>query len=186
MTNLNLVGIVGSLRSGSANRALARAAVDAVPDGVDLTLHDVADVPFYNGDVEASGGTDSVNRLRAAVSAADGVLLFSPEYNGSFPAVTKNVIDWLSRDRSTWDGTAITMLSITPGPRAGLGVREHFSAIMPFQATRLFETFGVGTYGDKLDDDGNVVDAQTLDDLADFLARFSIFAGDTQMSSRDE
>jgi chromate reductase, NAD(P)H dehydrogenase (quinone) len=175
MTHLNLVGIVGSLRTGSANGSMARSAVVATPAEASLTLHDVRNVPFYDGDVEAEGLPDSVTALHDVVGACDGLIFFSPEYNGSFPAVTKNVIDWLTRPPRSWEGTPITMITLSPGPRAGAGVRSHFSAIMEFQPIRIFETLGIGSYPDKVDGDGKVTDEATLDELTAFLARFIEF-----------
>ena len=173
MTKVNLIGIVGSLRNGSANGALARAATGNLSEHAALSLYDVSRLPLYNGDEETAGPPADVMALRAAVRDADGIVLFSPEYNGSLPAVTKNVIDWLSRDSPVWDGTGITMITMSPGGRAGIGAREHFTAIMQRQATRLFETIGFGTYGDRLDEDGNVTDPATLAELADFLERYA-------------
>jgi chromate reductase len=173
MTNVNLAGIVGSLRTDSVNGALARAAIDVLPTDAALSLYDVSRLPLYNGDEEVAGPPAEVVMLRAAVRDADGIVLFSPEYNSSLPAVTKNVIDWLSRDSQVWEGTGITMIAMSPGGRAGLGAREHFSAIMQRQATRLFETIGFGASGERLDADGNVTDPATLAELADFLARFA-------------
>ena len=157
------------------NGAVARAAVDAAPHDVRLTLHDISDITLFNGDVEAAGAPPAVVALHEAVARADGLVLFSPEYNGSFPAVTKNVIDWLSRPPKSWEGTPITMVSATPGPRAGLGVRDHFTAIMTYQPVRLFETFGIGSYAEKLDDTGAVNDSATIAELAAFLERFADF-----------
>ena len=172
MSTVKLTGIVGSLRAGSVHGALAGAATAAVPDDAVLTIHDVGDVALYNGDAERDGPPPSVQALRDAVDRADGIVFFSPEYNTSLPAVTKNVIDWLSRDPTVWDGTGITMVSMSPGGRAGIGAREHFSAIMERQAPHQFETLGFGRYGDRMDDDGNVTDTDTLDGLASFLERF--------------
>jgi NAD(P)H-dependent FMN reductase len=172
MTSVSLIGIVGSLRAASVNGALARAALDVMPVGATMSLHAVNELPLYHGDEEAAGPPAAVRALHEAVRAADGIVLFSPEYNSSLPAVTKNVIDWLSRDPSTWEGSGITMVVISPGGRAGQGAREHFTAIMPRQPTRLFETLGFGNYGERLDADGNVTDTATLSELGDFLARF--------------
>lgn len=172
MSTVQLIGIVGSLRTGSVHSALAGAAREAVPDDAMLTIHDVGDVALYNGDAERDGPPPSVRALREAVDRADGIVFFSPEYNTSLPAVTKNVIDWLSRDPAVWDGTGITMVSMSPGGRAGIGAREHFSAIMERQAPNPFETLGFGRYGERMDDDGNVTDAATLDELTGFLERF--------------
>lgn len=175
MSNVRLVGIVGSLRAGSVNGAAARAAAQLVDDGVTMTLHDVHELPLYHGDEEAAGPVTEVTALHDAVRDANGIVLFSPEYNSSLPAVTKNVIDWLSRDPSAWDGTGITMIAMSPGGRAGLGAREHFEAIMPRQASRLFPTLGIGNYGERIDDSGEVTDAATLDEIAWFVADFAAF-----------
>lgn len=175
MTNLNLVGVVGSLRSGSVNAATARAAVAVSPDDITLVLHDVSAIPLYNGDVETVGLPDPVSALHAAVDAADGLMFFSPEYNGSFPAVTKNVIDWLSRPPRSWEGTPVTLVATSPGPRAGGNLRAHFSAIMARQPIRLFETHGIGGYGEKFDQRGELVDDETRTDLGRFMARFGEF-----------
>ena len=172
----HIVGIVGSLRSGSVNHALARAAVAKAPTGTTLTIHSVTDLPLYNGDVEQSGLPAPVTQLQDVVGVADGLILFSPEYNGSFPAVTKNVIDWLSRPPKLWENTAISLIAATPGPRAGQGVRDHFSAIMAHQPIRLFETLGIGRYGEELNDDGEFEDEETLGELASFLPRFAQFS----------
>lgn len=174
MTQLNVLAIVGSLRNGSVNAATARAAASAAPDGVAVTLHDVSNVPLYNGDEEDAGPPPPVAALHAAVDAHDGVILFSPEYNGSFPAVTKNVIDWLSRPPKSWDGVPLTLVATTPGPRAGRGIREHFSTIMERQPVRLFETYGIGSYRDKLDN-GELVEEDTVAELGDFVGRFAEF-----------
>ncbi len=175
MSNLHLIGIIGSLRSTSVNAATARAAVAAVPDGVTISLHDVADVPLYNGDTEQAGLPPSVAELHDVVGAADGMMLFSPEYNGSFPAVTKNVIDWLSRPPRRWEQKPMTLIVTSPGPRAGKGLRSHFSAIMAFQPIRLFDTHGIGGYGDKIDEHGALVDPETVAGLTDFIGRFAEF-----------
>ena len=176
MRDVRLVGIVGSLRAGSVNGAAARAAKTVAPDGVTVALHDVRDLPLYHGDEEVAGPPAPVEALHEAVRAADGVVLFSPEYNSSLPAVTKNVIDWLSRNPSSWEGTGITMVTMSPGGRAGAGAREHFEAIMPRQASRLFATIGFGDYGDRLDDAGEIEDASTLDELARFVSDFAAFS----------
>jgi chromate reductase, NAD(P)H dehydrogenase (quinone) len=175
MTNLHLIGIVGSLRIESVNGAFAKVASSVLPNDATMSLHDITDVPLYNGDSDDEGRPESVAALHDAVGACDGLILFSPEYNGSFPAVTKNIIDWLSRPPRSWAGIPITMVTLSPGPRGGLGVRDHFSAIMAHQPTRLFETLGVGSYFDKLDADGDVSHPDTLTELTAFLSRFVDF-----------
>ncbi|HZG07110.1 MAG TPA: NADPH-dependent FMN reductase [Streptomyces sp.] len=97
--SVRVLGLVGSLRAGSHNRQLAEAAVKLAPEGVELALYEgLGEVPFYNEDIDVEGSVpEAAARLREAAASADALLLFSPEYNGTIPAVLKNAIDWLSR-----------------------------------------------------------------------------------------
>ncbi|MFW2334232.1 NADPH-dependent FMN reductase [Ilumatobacter sp.] len=174
---VELVAIVGSLRRASVNAAVARAAA-GVATAARVTMHDISDLPFYDGDTEAAGLPEPVERLNRVVGAAEGLLLFSPEYNSSLPAVTKNVIDWLSRPPKVWDGLPVGLVAATPGQRAGLGVREHFTTMLDRRPMRVFETLGIGSYGDKLDADGELTDPETLIELADYVDRFAQFCRD--------
>jgi chromate reductase len=174
MTQVSLLAIVGSLRSGSVNAATARAAVAAAPDDITVVVHEVHDLPLYNGDDEDAGPPAEMLALHTAVAASDGIIFFSPEYNGSFPAVTKNAIDWLSRPPTSWEGTPVTLVATTPGSRAGLGLREHFTTVMTRMPTRLFDTLGLGNYGERLTD-GEITDAGTVGELSEFIAKFADF-----------
>ncbi|TLS47113.1 NAD(P)H-dependent oxidoreductase [Streptomyces montanus] len=97
--SVRILALVGSLRAGSHNRQLAEAAVKHAPADVEVELFEgLADVPFYNEDIDVEGSVpEAAVRLRAVAGQADAFLLFSPEYNGTMPAVLKNAIDWLSR-----------------------------------------------------------------------------------------
>ncbi len=97
--DVRILALVGSLRAGSHNRQLAEAAVKHAPEGVEIVLFEgLSEVPFYNEDIDVEGSVPAAAiRLREAAEQADGLLLFSPEYNGTIPAVLKNAIDWLSR-----------------------------------------------------------------------------------------
>ncbi|WP_101257447.1 NAD(P)H-dependent oxidoreductase [Streptomyces barkulensis] len=97
--SVRILALVGSLRSGSHNRQLAEAAVKHAPEGVEIAVHEgLGDLPFYNEDVDVEGSVPAeAARLREVAGGADAFLLFSPEYNGTIPAVLKNAIDWLSR-----------------------------------------------------------------------------------------
>lgn len=122
---IRMLGIAGSLRAGSYNRALLRAATELAPVGVEITTFDeLGGLPFYDGDVEAVGEPIAVRSLRAAVDAADAILLVTPEYNDGTSAVLKNAIDWASRPpRRTLarKPAAVMGASITPsGARGGI------------------------------------------------------------------
>lgn len=96
--SIKILGISGSLRRESLNRALLRAAGTVLPDGVTLEIADISDLPLYNWDVEQeSGFPESVVRFRSQIAAADGLLISTPEYNNSMPGALKNAIDWASR-----------------------------------------------------------------------------------------
>jgi NAD(P)H-dependent FMN reductase len=99
MSETSILVLVGSLRAGSTNRQLAEAAAQVAPAGVALTIYDgLADIPFYNEDVDVEGTVPSAaTEFRAAIAGSDAILVITPEYNGTIPAVLKNAIDWASR-----------------------------------------------------------------------------------------
>src|SRR3970040_1013151 len=94
---MEIVGISGSLRTGSYNAALLRAARDVAPEGARVGIASIREIPRYDGDVETRGIPEGVRVLKDLIAASAGLLLVSPEYNNSFPGVMKNAIDWLSR-----------------------------------------------------------------------------------------
>lgn len=99
MTQTNILVLVGSLRAQSVNRQIAEVAVANAPDGVAVRIHEgLADIPFYNEDLDGGAGVpEAAAALRAAAGRADAILAVTPEHNGTIPAVLKNAIDWLSR-----------------------------------------------------------------------------------------
>ncbi|MBI9115748.1 NAD(P)H-dependent oxidoreductase [Sanguibacter suaedae] len=99
MPATSVLVLVGSLRGGSTNRQLAETAVELAPADVTLSIYPaLADLPFYDEDIDLEGSApESADRFRAAVAAADAVLVVTPEHNGTIPAVLKNAIDWASR-----------------------------------------------------------------------------------------
>lgn len=114
-----IVGISGSLRAGSYNTMLLRAAASLVPTGTAIEVASIEDIPLYNGDVEAKGVPAAVTALRERIVAADALLLVTPEYNNSIPGVLKNAIDWLSRPPAeiprTFSGRPVGLIGATQG-----------------------------------------------------------------------
>jgi NAD(P)H-dependent FMN reductase len=102
-SDINVLALVGSLRVGSINRKIAELAAAVAPDGVTVTVFEgLGELPFYNEDIDDAMNPDApalapVTALRGAAADADAALVVTPEYNGSYPAVIKNAIDWLSR-----------------------------------------------------------------------------------------
>lgn len=94
---MTILGIAGSVRSGSHNAQLLRLAAEELPDDVELVVFDgLAEIPAFDQDLEDLS-PDAVDRLKAAIADADAVLIATPEYNASIPGALKNALDWVSR-----------------------------------------------------------------------------------------
>ena len=145
-----LVFIVGSLRCGSFNRVLAEHAKEYVAGRAEVEILDYADVPFMNQDIEFPA-PEAVTRVRETVAAADGVWIFTPEYNFSFPAPVKNLLDWLSRPLVAGDyetprpltGKPVTV-SGAGGKGATAGVRKAFVPYLTYLQAKLVDGDGEG------------------------------------------
>jgi chromate reductase, NAD(P)H dehydrogenase (quinone) len=94
---ISILGIPGSLRRGSLNRALLRVARDVAPEHVDIQIYDISDIPLYNADVQEQRFPEPVQDFKRAIAEADALLFACPEYNYSYSGVLKNAIDWASR-----------------------------------------------------------------------------------------
>jgi NAD(P)H-dependent FMN reductase len=178
-----IIGIAGSLRSGSFNAALLRVAAGAMPAHSTIEIASIAGIPLYDGDLEAEQGIpEPVERLKAALAAADGLLLVTPEYNNSVPGVLKNAIDWLSRPardiERVFGGLPVALLGASAG---SFGTILSQAAWLP-----VLKTLGARTYSGKrllvsrareaFDADGQLVDAKVRADLGAFLEGFAAFA----------
>ena len=115
--NVRVLALAGSYRKGSFNQALLNGFKDAAPQGMEVTDFDLRTVPMYDGDVEEAGDPQPVQDLKAAIVAADAVLLVTPEYNHGVPAVLKNGVDWASRfyPDAPLGGKVAAVIGATPG-----------------------------------------------------------------------
>jgi chromate reductase len=130
---MNILGLSGSLRKGSFNTALLHAAQTLAPAGLTISEHSLADIPLYNDDLRLAGYPPSVQALREAVSAADGVLFVTPEYNYSVPGVLKNAIDWVSRPPDQpFAGKPAAIMSAATGMLGGARAQYHLRQICVF------------------------------------------------------
>jgi NAD(P)H-dependent FMN reductase len=129
MSNVRILALVGSLRSGSHNRQLAEAAVALAPEGVEVELFEgLADIPYYNEDIDTEQDAPAAAvRFRESAAAADGVILFSPEYNGTIPAVLKNAIDWASRPMGSgvFVGKPLAVVGTAYGQYGGVWAQDE-------------------------------------------------------------
>ena len=170
---LTFLGIAGSLRRGSYNRGLIRAAVDLASADIRVLPYDLADIPMYNGDVEALGDPEPVTRFKAAIAASDALLIATPEYNHCVPGVLKNAIDWASRPAraSVLTGKPVAIMGASTGRggtaraqahlRDGLAYTNGFVLPLPEVLVTLA--------ADRFDEDGQLIDAETREEVGDLL-----------------
>ena len=129
---MKVLGISGSLRAGSYNRALLRAAVELAPAGTRVEQWEIRDLPFYDGDLEAEGDPASVAAFKEAIRAADAVVIASPEYNHGVPGVLKNAVDWASRPvlASPLAGKPIGLMGASTGQGGTRRAQEQLRAAL--------------------------------------------------------
>ncbi len=124
---IKILGMSGSLRRGSYNKAALRAALDLLPEGAELKIIDLAPIPFFNEDLEEQSLPEAVLELASGVQAADALLLVTPEYNYSVPPVLKNAIDWISRQSTgvPVNGKPVAIMSASTGMFGGARAQYH-------------------------------------------------------------
>jgi chromate reductase, NAD(P)H dehydrogenase (quinone) len=186
-----IVGLCGSLRRGSFNLMLLRAAMDAAPPGTSIEAESIREIPLYDGDVEAEQGVPpAVQRLKDRIAAADGLLIVTPEYNNSMPGVLKNAIDWLSRPSSdiprVFRGRPVAVMGATPGPG---GTALSQAAWLPVLRTLGMRPWFEGRVvlsgaGKVFDGDGRVADLATGERIRAFIEGFAAFAGAQRAGAR--
>jgi chromate reductase len=133
MENVKILGIAGSLRQASFNRAALRAAQGLVTDGVTLATAEIGDLPLFSQDIE-NPLPPPVAVLKDAIRSADAVLFCTAEYNYSIPGVLKNAIDWASRPygQSAWAGKPVAVMSASPGLLGGARAQYHLRQCFVF------------------------------------------------------
>ncbi|WP_330461149.1 NAD(P)H-dependent oxidoreductase [Streptomyces sp. NBC_00820] len=174
---VRILALVGSLRAGSHNRQLAEAAVKLAPEGVEVELFEgLAEVPFYNEDVDVEGGVPAAAAtLRAAAQAADAFLLFSPEYNGTMPAVLKNAIDWLSRPygAGAFGGKPVAVIGTAFGQYGGVWAQDDTRKAAGIAGGKVIEDIKLSIPGSvtRFAETHPVDDAEVAAQLTEVVAR---------------
>ncbi|MDD3695835.1 MAG: NAD(P)H-dependent oxidoreductase [Lentisphaeria bacterium] len=175
--------LVGSLRANSFSGRLADVLKSlGIEFGLQLELAEIADLPFYNQDLDrAESLPPAWQRLRQQLAGCDAVLLVTPEYNRSVPAALKNALDVGSRpvSQNVWDGKPVGIISLSIGAIGGFGANHHLrqslaclNAAVMAQPEAYF-----GNVGSRLDKEGGVSDEKSLKTLQGFLAQFAKFVG---------
>jgi chromate reductase len=177
---ITVLGFAGSLRKGSYNKAILRAALELAPESVKLEIFDLEGIPPYNQDLD-NDMPEKVKEFKRKIKAADAILIATPEYNYSIPGVLKNAIDWASRPYgdNSFEGKPVAIMSASPGmlggSRAQYHLRQTFIFLDMYPVNR--PEVMVPQAQDKIDANGKVTDEKTrqkIKELLESLAAWTI------------
>lgn len=172
MDKMKILGIAGSLRKESYNRAALQAAVELVPDDAVIEVFDIDGFPGFSQDLEAEAPA-KVAEFKAAIRAADAILISSPEYNYSIPGVLKNAIDWASRPYgdSAWDGKPAAIMGCSPGALGTARMQYHLRQVMVFLNMHPLNKpeVMINNCASKFDDAGGLTDEKTREYVGKML-----------------
>lgn len=173
-TTLNVLGLCGSLRRDSYNRAVLRAAQALAPAAaMQIEAADISDVPLYNEDVYAQGLPAPVDHLREQVRNADALLFVTPEYNYSVPGVLKNAIDWISRPPDQpFAGKPAAIMGASPGTLGTARAQYHLRQTLVFLNVHPVNTpeVMVGSAHERIDAQGELNHEPTREFMGKLLA----------------
>jgi chromate reductase, NAD(P)H dehydrogenase (quinone) len=169
---IRILGIAGSLRRESYNRAALRAATQLVPEGATLDVFELDGIPAFSQDEEQKP-PPQVAELKRHIREADAILIVTPEYNYSIPGVLKNAIDWASRPYgdSAWSGKPAAIMGASVGTigtaRAQYHLRQMFVFLNVFPINQ--PEVMIGNAAERFDAQGNLTDATTKDFIRQLL-----------------
>jgi chromate reductase len=184
---MRILGIAGSLREGSYNRSLLRAARELMPEGVELVELEIGTLPFYDGDVEAAGDPEAVIRFKQAIRDADALLIATPEYNRGVPGVLKNAVDWASRPPlgSPLTGKPVAIMGATTGRGGTARAQEQLRAALEFSRATVLEQpeVLVPEAFMRFDEQGELVDGGIRAELAELVDTLVRVAGGVTLAA---
>ena len=167
-----ILGIAGSLRTASYNRAALRAATQLVPEGATVEIIELDGIPAFNQDAEQNPPA-KVIELKKRIREADAILIVTPEYNYSIPGVLKNAIDWASRPygHSAWSGKPAAIMGASVGAtgtaRAQYHLRQMFVFLNMFPINQ--PEVMIGNAAERFDPQGNLTDETTKNFIIQLL-----------------
>jgi chromate reductase len=175
---IKILGICGSLRQGSYNKAALRVAGEVMPADMTMETCEIGDFPLYNADVQAKGWPAPVERVAAQVKAADGLLFVTPEYNFGISGALKNAIDWLSRlSPQPFDDKPVAIMGAAAGAlgtgRAQYDLRRTcvFLNMHPLNKPEVF----IGAAHTKFDASGKLTDEPTREFIKQLMAALDVW-----------
>jgi chromate reductase len=177
-----MAAVVGSTRRGSLNAALLRTARAVAPEGMTIEAIPIDEIPFYDGDVETDGDPAAVARLKRAIGEADGLIVVTPEYNRSLPAILKNAIDWASRGPAL-RGKPVLLMGASSGRSGAKHALDHAAAVLAHTGAIPFEHRVEVPSASSLADDRVRADGELQAELAEVLRAFRDWVGAAERRS---
>src|SRR5258707_14670962 len=166
---MRILAVSGSLRAGSHNTSLLRAAAEAAPEGVEVELWEgIGDLPIYDQDLEGSDLPDAVQRLREDWAAADAILFATPEYNGSVPGGLKNAVDWASRPvrEAALTNQTVAVIGASTGQFGAMWAQADLRKILGVAGARVVaDELPVTRAHEKFDAEGRLLDGELFERL---------------------
>jgi chromate reductase, NAD(P)H dehydrogenase (quinone) len=182
---LRILGITGSLRTGSYNTALLRAAQSLTAGEIQLEIASLHGIPLYDADLEQRDGLPSaVVELKSRVVASDGVILATPEYNNGIPGVFKNGIDWLSRPPAdiptVFRGRPFAVIGASPGGFGTILSQDAWLSVLRTLGVRFWSggKLMVSRASQVFDAQGEITDPAIREQLRKFTLGFAAFASE--------
>jgi chromate reductase len=174
MDTIKILGIAGSLRQASFNRAALRAAKSLRPDDAQLEIFELDGIPGFNQDHERHL-PEKVVELKSRVRAADAILFVTPEYNYSIPGVLKNAIDWASRPygENAWDGKPVAIMGASIGMLGSARAQYHLRQCCVYLNMHPLNTpeIMIPYAAEQFDADGNLINDKSKELIAQLLDR---------------
>jgi len=171
---MRILAISGSLRRGSHNTSLLRAAGELLPPSAELVLWDrLKGVPPYDQDDDVEPAPPAVAALRRAVADADAVLIATPEYNSSIPGALKNALDWASRPvaANVFRNKPVAVIGSSAGMFGAVWAQAELRKVLAAMGARVADVeVAVGHAAEKLDEDGRLLDDGVRAELADAIS----------------
>lgn len=172
MDEVKILGIVGSLRKGSYNRAALKAAQQLLPDGAVLSLCELHDLPVFNQDMEQAMPA-AVLEFKRRILEADAILFGTPEYNYSLAGGLKNAIDWASRPygESAWQGKPAAIMGASTGTLGTARAQYHLRQILVAQNMPVVSQpeVMIGNAAQRFDQEGKLTDDATREHIRSLM-----------------
>ncbi len=174
---MRILAVSGSLREGSLNTSLLRAAAEAAPEAVELELWEgLEELPLYDEGLDTGEVPRSVRRLRDDWSAADAILFATPEYNGSVPGGLKNAVDWASRPHreAPLRNKPVAVAGASQGQFGALWAQQDLKRILGIAGARVVGTeIPVARAHERFGEDGRLLDGEIFEQLRLHLTTLS-------------